>query len=116
MHLLATSEELKSVYPARVWYLPLGAVRNPKKPGLVWDAAATVKGISFNSMLLKGPDLLTTLLQVLFDFREFKVAIYGDLKQMFHQSRIFPEDTQSHRFLYRKRPSVRSPSEFSSWT
>ncbi|XP_055615090.1 uncharacterized protein LOC129761395 [Toxorhynchites rutilus septentrionalis] len=105
---LATAAELKSADPGRVWYLPLGAVRNPKKPGkirLVWDAAAKVQGVSFNSMLLKGSDLLTSLLEVLFGFRERKVAICGDLKQMFHQFRILPCDVHSQRFLYRKDPS-----------
>ncbi|XP_062703041.1 uncharacterized protein LOC134285727 [Aedes albopictus] len=103
-----TKNEMESMDSKKVWYLPLGAVRNPKKPGkirLVWDAAAKVGGVSFNSMLLKGPDLLTPLASVLCKFRERPVAVCGDLKQMFHQFRIRQEDAQSQRFLYREHPS-----------
>ncbi|XP_029734329.2 uncharacterized protein LOC115269635 [Aedes albopictus] len=103
-----TKKEMESTDPKKVWYLPLGAVRNPKKPGkirLVWDAAAKVGGVSFNSMLLKGPDLLTPLASVLCKFRERPVAVCGDLKQMFHQFRIRQEDAHSQRFLYREHPS-----------
>lgn len=58
----ATAQELAVADPKRGWYLPLGIVTNPKKPEkvrIIWDAAAKVNGVSFNSMLLKGPDLLT---------------------------------------------------------
>lgn len=57
----ATKEELASADPRRIWYLPLEAVTNPKKPGkvrLIWDAAAKVDGISLNTFLIKGPDQL----------------------------------------------------------
>ncbi|XP_062704459.1 uncharacterized protein LOC134286801 [Aedes albopictus] len=103
-----TQQESRSTDPRKVWYLPLGAVRNPKKPGkirLVWDAAAKVGGVSFNSMLLKGPDLLIPLASVLCRFRERPVAVCGDLKQMFHQFRIRQEDVHSQRFLYREHPT-----------
>ncbi|XP_038106443.1 uncharacterized protein LOC119766116 [Culex quinquefasciatus] len=100
-----TPDEMKSADPNKVWHLPLGAVRNPKKPGkirLVWDAAAKVGNVSLNSMLLKGPDQLKPLASVL---RERPVAVCGDLKQMFHQFRIRQDDVQSQRFLYRDNPS-----------
>lgn len=78
-------------YSCRTWYLPIFPVVNPNKPGkirMVWDAAATVRGISINSVLLKGPDLLNSLLYILFRFRERKVAICGDIRHMFHQIKI----------------------------
>lgn len=104
----ATPKELKSTDPKKVWYLPLGAVRNPKKPGkirLVWDAAAKVGAMSLNSMLLKGPDMLVPLATVLCGFREHSVAVCGDIKQMFHQFRIRQQDVHCQRFLYREQPS-----------
>lgn len=66
----------------REWYLPVFPVLNPNKPGkirLVWDAAASTYGVSLNSLLLKGPDLLTSLLSVLIQFRQFLVAVCGDI-------------------------------------
>lgn len=87
----------------RHWYLPLFVVRNPNKPSkirMVWDAAATVDGVSLNSFLLKGPDQLTNLIGVLFRFRQFKIAIVGDIRHMFHQIRIKKEDQQFMRFLW----------------
>lgn len=101
----ATEEELAQANPKRVWYLPLGAVTNPRKPGkvrLIWDAAAKVDGISLNSMLLKGPDQLTSLPAVLSRFRQYTVAVSADIKEMFHQLLIRRPDRHSQRFLFRE--------------
>lgn len=47
------SKEEQSTFDHRKsWFLPLGVVVNPKKPGklrIIWDAAAKVDGVSFNS-------------------------------------------------------------------
>ncbi|XP_062708625.1 uncharacterized protein LOC134288285 [Aedes albopictus] len=100
----ASAEELETSNQARVWYLPLNVVQNPKKPEkvrLVWDAAAQVRGISLNSMLLPGPDLLVPLTAVLQPFRERAIAFGGDLQEMFHQFTIREADKQAQRFVFR---------------
>ncbi|XP_062713921.1 uncharacterized protein LOC134290744 [Aedes albopictus] len=82
-----TKEELKTPN-VRKWFLPVFPVVNPNKPGkvrLVWDAAATAYGVSLNSLLLKGPDLLTSLLTVLVKFRQFRIAVCGDIREMYLQ-------------------------------
>ncbi|XP_058449233.1 uncharacterized protein LOC131429200 [Malaya genurostris] len=97
-----TSEELNNVYP-RVWYLPIFPVSNPNKPGktrIVWDAAAKAFGVSLNSVLLKGPDQLCSLLTILLQFRERRVAMTADIREMFHQIRVREEDQQCQRFLW----------------
>ncbi|XP_055605117.1 uncharacterized protein LOC129753328 [Uranotaenia lowii] len=99
-----TEDEKMNSDPRRVWYLPLGVVVNPKKPGkvrMIWDASATVDGISLNTMLLKGPDELAPLPWVLFRFRQYEFAVTGDIAEMFHQIRINERDRQAQRFLWR---------------
>ncbi|XP_058826865.1 uncharacterized protein LOC131686880 [Topomyia yanbarensis] len=104
----ATKAEIDAADPRRVWYLPVGAVINPKKPGkvrVIWDAAAKVDGVSLNSALLKGPDQLSSLPAVLFRFRQYRVAVSSDIQEMFHQIRIREADKNSQRFLWRACPS-----------
>ncbi|XP_055643306.1 uncharacterized protein LOC129779701 [Toxorhynchites rutilus septentrionalis] len=99
----ATEEELAEADQRRLWYLPVGIVRNPKKPNkirIVWDAAATVNGISLNSMLLKGPDLVQPLPDILCGFRERKIAVVGDIMEMFHQLKIRQADRYSQLFVW----------------
>ncbi|XP_058456571.1 uncharacterized protein LOC131433969 [Malaya genurostris] len=101
---LASFDELVNTTSEKIWYLPLNVVQNPKKPDkvrLVWDAAATVQGVSLNSKLLKGPDLLVPLVKVIIGFRERRIAFGGDLKEMFHQLKIRTEDKQAQRFIHR---------------
>ncbi|XP_053692317.1 uncharacterized protein LOC128740775 [Sabethes cyaneus] len=102
----ASLTELTSVEPSRIWYLPLGVITNPRKPGkvrLIWDAAAKIGDVSFNSRLLKGPDLLTPLPMVLCQFRQHPVTVTGDIMEMFHQLKIRFPDCQSQRFVFRHR-------------
>ncbi|XP_062537655.1 uncharacterized protein LOC134205975 [Armigeres subalbatus] len=104
----ATSQEMQESDPSRTWYLPLGVVTNPRKPGkirIIWDAAAKSNGVSLNDMLLKGPDLLSSLPAILCRFRQRHVAIAGDIREMYHQLKIRKEDRQVQRFLYRSDPA-----------
>lgn len=95
-------EEIESL-KGDIWYLPIFVVRNPNKPSkvrLVWDAAATVGGTSLNSVLVKGPDLLSSLISVLLRFRQYKIAMSADIQEMFHQIRIRPTDQRYQMFMW----------------
>ncbi|XP_058816775.1 uncharacterized protein LOC131680070 [Topomyia yanbarensis] len=97
------SDEELQVPQERVCYLPLFPVFNPNKPGkvrIVWDAAAKTNGVSLNSMLLTGPDLLTPLDYVLFRFREFRVGLSGDVKEMYLQMAMSKKDQHCLRVLW----------------
>ncbi|XP_055542905.1 uncharacterized protein LOC129728484 [Wyeomyia smithii] len=98
-----SEKELNRPYP-RVWYLPIFPVFNPNKPGkirIVWDGAAKSFGVSLNSALLTGPDQLCSLFAILLQFREFRVGLTGDIKEMFHQIRMREEDQQCLRFFWK---------------
>ncbi|XP_065090559.1 uncharacterized protein LOC135711619 [Ochlerotatus camptorhynchus] len=97
-----TDEEINQKVPRR-WYLPIFPVTNPNKPGkvrIVWDAAAIAYGTSLNSTLLKGPDLLCSLLAILLQFRERRIGLTGDIREMFHQVLIRAEDQLCQCFFW----------------
>ncbi|XP_041450173.1 uncharacterized protein LOC121404578 [Drosophila obscura] len=105
-------QEVTSVNSDKVWYLPHFGVENPNKPGkirLVFDAAANVGGVSLNSALLKGPQQYKSLPAVLFHFREGAVGVCADIKEMFHQVLIQPQDRCAQRFLWRNGDDRRVP-------
>ena len=92
----------------REWYLPHHAVVNPHKPGKVrrvLNGAAKFHGCSLNKSLLTGPDLLQSLLHVLFRFREHSYAVSADIEGMFMQVGVPSEDQRSLRFLWREDPT-----------
>lgn len=97
--------ELVNEY-SNTYYLPHFIITNknksPPKPRIVFDAATVVKGVSFNSMLLAGPDTLTAIFGVLLRFRENEIAVSGDIMEMFQQIKIIPKDQNSQRYLWRK--------------
>ncbi|XP_068141514.1 uncharacterized protein [Drosophila tropicalis] len=87
----------------RAWYLPTFITKNPNKPEkvrLVWDAAAQSGGKALNDYIWSGPDLLNSLFDLLLSFRVGRVAICGDIAEMFHQIRVKPADTHAQRFLW----------------
>ncbi|XP_043199287.1 uncharacterized protein LOC122368999 [Amphibalanus amphitrite] len=89
----------------KVWYLPHHAVQHPQKPDkvrIVFDGAATFKGISLNDNLLQGPDQTNALLDVLTRFRMENIAFTADIENMFHQVYVPESDRDLFRFLWWK--------------
>ena len=77
-------------------------MRSPNKPAprVVFDCAAKCRGRSLNSELLKGPDNTSALTDVLFRFRLDHVAVVADIKSMFHQVFVPPDDRKKLSFLW----------------
>ena len=79
---------------------------------LVFDASAKgPEGLSLNDYLEKGPNYINSIPDVLMAWRWDNVAFCGDLRKMFNQILIHPEDQVYHRFLF-KRSSDKEPTVF----
>ncbi|XP_071476662.1 uncharacterized protein [Diadema antillarum] len=86
-----------------VWYLPHHGVLNPNKPDklrIVFDCASKCQGKALNDVVHQGPDMTNNLLGVLLRFRQEPVAVMGDIKEMFHQVRVPPDERDMLRFLW----------------
>lgn len=71
----------------------------------VLDASCTTStGYSLNDVLHSGPNLQGDLFCILLNFRLFSVAFCADVKQMFLQIGMRPEDRRFQRILYRFSP------------
>ena len=112
---LATADDLETSWQ-RVSYIPIFSVLNinkdPPKERLVFDFAAKTNGISVNSMLVTGPDLLPSIVGVLCKTREKAIAVGADVEEMFSQVKIKLEDQQCQRFLFRNGDDQRLPDVY----
>ncbi|XP_052814266.1 uncharacterized protein LOC128241385 [Mya arenaria] len=87
------------------WYLPIFGVYHPRKPGqvrVVFDFSVVFEGLSLNSVLLQGSDFVNNLQGVLMRFRKDKVAVIGDIEQMFYSFSVHEIDRNLLRFLWYK--------------
>ena len=96
-----TESEAKTVG----WYLPhFPVIREDKettKVRIVYDAAAVFENASLNEGMLPGPNLQRDILEILLKFRSQPVVLVGDIKEMFNQVVMAPEDRRFHRLLWR---------------
>ncbi|KAL0186475.1 hypothetical protein M9458_018145, partial [Cirrhinus mrigala] len=83
------------------WYIPHHMITHNGKTHLVFNCSFEYEGLNLNDSLLPGPVLSPSLLGVLLRFREHCVAISGDIRGMFHQVLLLPEDRPLLRFLWR---------------
>ena len=109
-YLLKVKPLQKVKYPDRVVYLPHFPTRQIKKR-IVIDAAATHLGTCFNSLLMQGPDLMQSLVDIVVRFRQNSIAFACDIKEMFHQVKIPEEDQSSIRLLWFKDDNIDAPPE-----
>ena len=67
------------------------------------NAAAKYQGVALNDKLLSGPDLVQSLIGIIFRFREHQIALSADIEAMFFQVAA-PNDSRCLRFLWREDP------------
>ncbi|GAA6098476.1 uncharacterized protein LOC109196100 [Tachysurus ichikawai] len=102
-----TPEEAKATNES--WFIPHHLVHHNGKSRVVFNCSYQYQQVSLNDQLLPGPTLGPSLLGVLLRFRQYLVAISGDICAMFHQVRLLPEDHPLLRFLWRNLERERSP-------
>ncbi|KAJ8359096.1 hypothetical protein SKAU_G00156210 [Synaphobranchus kaupii] len=94
------------------WYIPHHLVSHNGKNRLVFNCSHQYLGQTLNQYLLPGPTLGASLLGVLVRFREYPIAVSGDIKGMFHQVRLRPDDRPLLRFLWRDLKVDQPPRTF----
>ena len=103
---LATAGYIKKLEPGEEdtptsWYIPHHMVAHNGKDRVVFNCSFEFRGENLNRLLLPGPTLGPSLLAVLLRFPEHAVAISSDIRSMFHQVRLLPDDQPLLRFLWR---------------
>ncbi|XP_023811839.1 uncharacterized protein LOC110015208 [Oryzias latipes] len=94
-----TEEEVRTSKES--WFIPHHMVTHNGKNRVVFNCSFTYREKNLNVLLLPGPNLGASLLGVLLRFREHSTAISSDIKGMFHQVRLLPEDQSLLRFIWR---------------
>ena len=64
------------------------------------DAAAKVKGISLNCIILGGPDNMQNLIGILTRCRRGRYLITADIKEFFYQIKLNKLDRSALRYLW----------------
>lgn len=75
-------------------------VTHNNKDHIVFDCSLTFQGQCLNKYLLPGPILGPSLLGVLLRSRQHALAMSGDIKGMFHQICLLPQDQPLLQFLW----------------
>lgn len=91
------------------WFIPHHMVRHNNKDRIVFNCSFQYEGKSLNDLLLPGPALGPSLLGVLLRFRQYPVAVSGDIKGMFHQIRLLSANKPVLRFIWREMKRTEEP-------
>ena len=100
-----TSEQIELLNAGVNYYLPWRYVQNenslstPVRP--VFDGSSvTESGESLNTILAKGINSLTNLLELNINFRSHAVAVNTDIKQMYPSVKLRPEHWRFQKYLW----------------
>lgn len=83
------------------YYVPHHAA-GTKKFRVVFDESSKTKnGVAFNEMQMTGDKLQSELTSITMRFRTHKVALTANIKKMYRQVRVDPEQLDYQRILWR---------------
>ena len=99
-----TPEEIEQ-YKGPVHYIPHHEVIKEDSTStpvrIVFNASAAFMGHRLNDYWAKGPNVLTDMLAVMLRFRQYTVAVVGDIRKMYNTIKLSTVDQHTHRFLWR---------------
>lgn len=99
----------KPIDDADSYYLPHHAINADGSGGkfrVVFNASAkSSTGISYNDQQLAGPKLQDNLITIFLRFRAHQFAMVADIKQMFRQVNVSPENWNYQRVFWRDSPN-----------
>lgn len=82
------------------YYIPHHAVT--EKFRVVFNASArTTNGISLNDILLVGETIQEPLINIVYRFRRFRIALSADIEKMYRQVLVTPEHRNYQRIIWR---------------
>ncbi|XP_058816003.1 uncharacterized protein LOC131679313 [Topomyia yanbarensis] len=92
------------------FYLPHHAILKPTssstKLRTVFDASAkSSSGVSLNDLLMIGPAVQDSLLNIVMRFRIHRYVFSSDISKMYRQISIHDDDKKFHRIIWRKHPT-----------
>ena len=105
---LLDEAELENTKTDLQWYVPHLPVLNSNKPDKVrrvCNAASKFGGVSLIDNLMAGPDLLQSLIGIIFRFREKQIALKADVEAKFLQMKVPPAGCKVLQFLWRENNS-----------
>lgn len=102
-HMCIVKEHKDNSKSEFLYYIPHHGVVTSDKFRVVFDAGCkTDKNISLNDIQLVGEKLQRDLYETVMRFRRHRVAVSADIKQMFRQIKIAPEQWDLQRIFWRE--------------
>ncbi|XP_026082522.1 uncharacterized protein LOC113058643 [Carassius auratus] len=102
------TKDVMDSWKGAVWWVSHLTAPNPHSVTtpvrLVWNSSQEFGGVSMNSILLKGPDVLNPIRAVLLRFRVGEHAAIGDITKMYNSVWLEEQEVHVHRFLWRDSP------------
>ena len=86
--------------------------KSTTKTPIVFDASAKFNDVSLNDIVLQGFKLQSDVFAVLRRFRRDPGALMCNIKEMYLQIKLKPEDQPYHRYLWRDLETGREPDVF----
>ncbi|XP_050305576.1 uncharacterized protein LOC126742816 [Anthonomus grandis grandis] len=109
-HMTVIEDDDRDLSDSVEYYMPHHGVFKQSdlstKLRVVFNASApTSTGISLNDLQMTGPIIQRDLLSILLDFRMRSIVISSDIKMMYRQVLVSPEDRKLQRILWRTSPN-----------